>query len=277
MNAPTFRYLPYTCLLAVFLSAWQLAAYSLRFKYLFGDPISVGRILVACTADGSLPYHALITGAEAVCGFFIGVTAGTLAGFSFWYAPRLAALLRPVIFVLSAVPVFAFAPMVIVWFGIGFAMKVAVAAFGTFLIALAQSYEGAKAVDEDQVQLLKLFGATRFQVLTLVIVPSSLVWVFQSMKLNVGFALLGAFIGEFISSAEGVGSFMNRAGSLYDIPSVLAGGCYLILIALLFQGAVIVLERNKHVLIGVFAVSGMIRRRQLNTVSWDNRKRGSMQ
>ena len=80
------------------------------------------------------------------------------------------------------------------------------------------------------------------------------------MKLNVGFALLGAFIGEFISSNQGLGHFMIRSGSLYDIPSVFAGGAYLVLLASLFNLIVIFVEKNKMKIIEFFSVGGETKR-----------------
>ena len=99
---------------------------------------------------------------------------------------------------------------------------------------------------------MQTFGATRFQTLQKIIFPSSLSWVFASMKLNVGFALLGAFIGEFISANQGLGHFMIHAGSLYDISSVFAGGIYLVALALVFNFIVTFIEKNKMKIIEIF-------------------------
>lgn len=248
-------------LFAAILAAWEVFASSFsRFNFLFGSPSDIFASLVRNTTNGVLVGDFFITGAEALVGFILGVILGTLAGFILWYSPLVARIFRPYIVILGAVPVFAFAPMVIVWFGIGFEMKVAMAALGTFLVALAQAYEGAKSIDAEEFRLLKIFGATRFQIFQKVIFPSSLSWVLASMKLNVGFALLGAFIGEFISSSNGLGHFMIRAGSLYDIPSVFAGGAYLVLLALLFNLIVIFVEKNRMKIIEFFSVDTATKR-----------------
>lgn len=232
-------------ILIVFLVIWQFASTNTKFEFLFGSPASISSALVEGTLSGVLPYHFLITGAEASLGFVIGIVLGTITGFLLWYSPLVARVSRPYISFLGAIPVFAFAPMVIIWFGIGFSMKVALAAFAVFLVALAQAYEGAKSVDEEEYRLLKTFGATRFQMFQKVIFPASLSWVFASMRLNVGFAILGAFIGEFISSNEGLGHFMIKAGSLFDIPSVFAGGLYLVLLSIMLTWLVSNIEKNR--------------------------------
>ena len=246
---------PYMLFLVI-LTAWELFSTQFaRFNFLFGAQSEIGVSLVSNTLNGVLINNFLITGYEALAGFLIGVVLGTVVGFILWYSPFVAHISRPYIVILSSVPVFAFAPMVIVWFGIGVNMKIALAALGTFLVALAQADEGAKNVDVAEYRLLQTFGATRLQILQKIIFPSSLSWVLASMKLNVGFALLGAFIGEFISANQGLGHFMIRAGSLYDIPSVFAGGVYLIALALLINWFVATVEKHKMKIIEFCSVS----------------------
>ena len=237
----------------VILGIWQLLATQPRLNFLFGSPSAVFSEIVSGTINGVLPYHMLITGFESLIGFIVGITLGTLVGFLLWYSERIARIFKPYVIILGTIPVFAFAPIIIIWFGIGIVMKIALAAFGTFLIALAQSYEGAKSVDEEEYKLLRLYGATRAQMLQKVIFPSSLSWIFASMKLNIGFAILGAFIGEFISSDVGLGYFMIKSGSLYNIPAVFAGGFFLILLSLVFNLVVGYIEKNRVKIIELFA------------------------
>ncbi|MFZ5806817.1 MAG: ABC transporter permease [Verrucomicrobiota bacterium] len=241
------------------LGLWQMSAQFPRFEFLFASPVKILSSLIQNVSNGVLVTDFLITGFEALTGFILGMILGTITGFMLWYSPLVARIFRPYIVILGAVPVFAFAPMIIVWFGIGISMKIAMAALGTFLVALAQAYEGAKSIDIEEFRLLKTFGATRAQIFQKIIFPSALSWVLASMKLNIGFALLGAFIGEFISSNQGLGHFMIRAGALYDIASVFAGGAFLVLLALLFNLMVIGIEKNKMRIIEFLSVDKEIR------------------
>jgi len=250
------RYKNYLLSLAVFvvlLIVWQILAVSPHFTFLFGSPSTIFNSIVANTVNGALPFGMWVTGIEALLGFVIGIMLGTFIGFLLWYSKRVAQVFRPYIIILGAIPVFAFAPLIIIWFGIGTVMKIALAAFGVFLISLTQAYEGAKSIDEEEYKLLKVYGASRFQILQKVIFPSSLDWVLASMKLNIGFAILGAFIGEFISSEVGLGHFMITAGSLYDIPSVFAGGFFLVLLSLLFNWVVSFIEKHRLKIVEWFA------------------------
>jgi NitT/TauT family transport system permease protein len=245
MKATKYTNLVSLIILVIILSGWQIFSMGAKFNFLFGSPASVFSKILEGTISGVLPYNFVVTGLEALAGFFIGIILGTFVGFLLWYSPKIAVVSKPYLSFLGAIPAFAFAPMIIIWFGIGFTMKVALASFAVFLVALAQAYEGAKSVDEAEYKLLKTYGATRFQIFQKVIFPASISWVLASMKLSVGFAILGAFVGEFISSNEGLGHFMLKAGSLYDIPGVLAGGLYLVLLSVIFSRFVKVIEKNR--------------------------------
>jgi len=222
---------------------WQKLVTTSEQQFLFSRPSLILNALLSATVSGELPQHALITGEEAFLGFLIGVVGGTVAGFLLWYLPLLRISVQPFLFVLGVVPVIAFAPLVLIWFGIGFGMKVALASFATFLISLSQAFAGAQKLNEGDLKLLKILGAKRSQILLKAVVPMSLSWVFQSMRLNVGFALLGAFVGEFISAEKGVGYYMLRAGSLYDIAAVFAGAIYIVVLTMLFHAIIVCTEK----------------------------------
>jgi len=242
------KYLPKIISALIFiliLVVWQILAGNPQVSFLFSSPIAMLMKLFQGTISGVLPYNFLITGIEAITGFVIGIVGGTAVGFLLWYSPFLAKVSKPYIMFLGAVPVFAFAPMIIIWFGIGISMKIALAAFAVFLVSLSQAYAGAQSVDEAEYKLLKTYGATRFQMFQKVIFPASLSWVLASMRLSIGLAILGAFVGEFISSDVGIGHIMVTAGSLYDIPGVLAGGLYLVFLSALLGFVVYAVEKNQ--------------------------------
>ena len=231
---------------------WQFVSFLPRIKFFFGSPSLIFQSVVQNL--NTLLYDTFITGSEALIGFIIGVILGIIIGFLLWYSPFIAKISRPYIVILGAIPIFAFAPIVILWFGIGIGMKIALATFGVFLISLTQAYEGANNINLEEYRLLKIFNASRYQILQKVIFPSVLSWVLASMKLCVGVSLLGAFIGEFISANEGLGHFMLRAGSLYNIPSVFAGGIFLVLLALILNYGVSLIEKNKIKIIKIFSI-----------------------
>ncbi len=234
------------CLLPLlfFIFAWELAtAWEPKRQFIFSTPLKVWNALITLTLSGSLFKHACITVWEAVCGFLLGTSLGAVVGLSFWHSRLAARIARPYISMIGSIPIFAMAPIIIVWFGIGITSKIALAFLPTFIVAVTQSYQGAMSVEQRFLRMMQVVGAKRMQVFRLLVIPSSIVWVVNAMKLNIGLALLGAFVGEFISSEQGLGYLIVKASGLYDMATVFAGVIALAAIALILTAAVDQLER----------------------------------
>ncbi len=193
--------------------------------------------------NGSLLYGAYVTGLETMIGFLLGSLIGTAVGLGLWYSRFVARVMGIYILALGSVPVLALGPLIIIWFGVGIESEIILATVSCVIVALLQAYEGAQQVDKDLIKLLRSFGATKFQIFTKVVIPSSYGWVVAAAKLNVGFALIGAVIGEYISSEAGLGNIILIAGANYNIPLVLLDIFSLMILAFALNMAVGVLER----------------------------------
>jgi NitT/TauT family transport system permease protein len=117
------------------------------------------------------------------------------------------------------------------------------ATLSVVVVALVTSYKGAMSVDPDQINLMRTLGAKKATIFTKLVVPASLTDIFAGLKLTVGFALIGAIIGEFMSSSEGLGHAIFKAGSLYIISKVFAALLVTIALALVLSWLVGKLER----------------------------------
>ncbi len=233
--------------LIIFLLLWEFFA-SLKDsnQFLFASPSTVFNSLIENIKNGVLIKDFYITAFEIITGFIIGNVLGSLIGLSLWFSKTVAEISRPYVVALGSIPIFAIAPMMIIWFGTGLYAKVMMVILSTILVAITQSYEGAKNVNIEQINLLKSFGATKIQIFKKLIVPSSLLWVFNSLKLNIFYAILGAFIGEFISAEAGLGYRILKASGLYDIPLVLASVILLVLLAFILNTIIDLIERRKN-------------------------------
>lgn len=229
--------------LTLFLLFWEYSVrHDKQLVFYFGLPSKIFTYLVTKTSEGSLPLDIAYTLGEAIGGFILGNFLGILVGLSFWYSKMAADIARPYIIALSAAPVFALAPLFIIWFGTGMWSKIMIATFSTVFLALFQAYTGATQVPREYVELMQTFRATRNQIFKKVIAPSAIVWVISAFKMNVGMALLGAFIGEFISSEHGLGHLIMVASGLFDISLVFTGITCLMIIALTLTTLVSKLE-----------------------------------
>lgn len=231
-----------------------------RMFFLVGAPTAIAHEFVSLIVQSDLHRHFVVTGFEAIAGIIVGTAVGTTAGLALWFSRKTADVVRPFVIAAGTMPVFTLAPLMIVWFGIGVAMKIAMATLATIFVAFNQAQRGATSVATEYLDTMQGMDAKPMQVFTKVIVPGSVAWVFSSMRLNVGFGLLGAFIGEFVASDRGLGFIILRASSLYNIPRALAASCGIIILALLLDRAADMIERRRNELVQVISVPRILRR-----------------
>lgn len=184
----------------------------------------------------------------------LGTLLGCTCGVLLWCSMTVANAARPLVLALASMPIFAIAPLMIVWFGIGFKMKVAMATFATVFVAFNQAYRGARSVEEEYVDILRSMRVSRISLLRKIVIPGSLDWLFSSMRLNVGFGLLGAFMGEFIASEAGLGHLILRAASLYNVPRAMAAALCIVLLAAALDWGAGRVERHRRRIVEVIGV-----------------------
>ncbi len=243
----------------VFLTVWELAGrLSLRANFLLARPSAVVSSLVDMAADGTLFTGMATTAWEAFAGLVIGTTIGSFLGLSLWLSSVAKTLVRPFILIVSTLPVFAIAPLLIVWFGIGIEMKIAMATLATVFVAFNQGLRGTESVSGEFVETMLGFGASRRQIFRKVVVPGAFDWVLSSMRLNVGFSLLGAFIGEFVAADRGLGYEVLKASGLYNVPRALAAAGGLVFLAVVLDQGAAWVERRRSRVVQLLTVPSVI-------------------
>ncbi len=231
--------------LVIFIVVWHLLTSNCPDRqFTFYSPQLVFAAFGKLAYSGELLKNTGVTVSEAVCGFIMGTSIGATIGLSFWYSKIVARVAHPYITALATIPIFALAPVVIAWFGIGMWSKIMLAFLSTVAVAIVQSYQGAMSAEPRFLKFMQVAKASRWQIFRIVVMPSALIWVINAMRLNIGLALLGAFIGEFISSEEGLGYMIVKASGLYDMATVFVGVIALILVALLLTAVIDQLERR---------------------------------
>ncbi len=211
-------------LLAVVLGLWETGVrLGWISAFLFGSPVGIAQFAVKSITSGQLLFDTWTTVFEASLGFVIGTAAGSVLGLALWYSPFVARTVEPIVVAFNSVPKIAFAPIIILWFGTGLTSKVALSISLTAIVALIAAYQAAKDADVDLQGLMVTLGANKHHIFHRVIVPSSLPAIVATFRINVGFGLVGAVVGEFISSQAGLGHMIFTASSLYDLDTVWVG------------------------------------------------------
>lgn len=232
-------------LTVIFFGLWEVLVRAQVLPiYLYGLPSGIWQKFLTLLADGTLLRDTAITGFESVIGFALGSFLGSIVGLGLWLTPTLAKILRPFIVAINGLPKIALAPLIIVWFGIAIESKIAIAAIITFIVSLMTAYSGALEVDQDLVRLMRSLGASPRQTFRKVVVPSTMPWIVSGLRLNVGFALIGAVVGEYIAANKGLGYLVYYAGTLYDLNAVWVGLFALMALALVLDYAVTLIEKR---------------------------------
>src|SRR5436190_7598637 len=206
--------------------------------FFFGKPVLVLQRTIEWFVSGKIYEHLLITLVETLLAFAIGTLLGL--GFGLWLAlsPLAAALFDPYIKALNSMPRVILAPIFAVWFGLGIASKVALGVTLVFFIVFFNVYQGVKEVSPVVLANARMLGASRRQLLRHVYLPSATSWVFSSLHTSVGLAFVGAVVGEYLGSAQGVGYLILQAEGSFDINTVMAGILVLTAFALVLDAMV---------------------------------------
>ena len=212
--------------------------------FLVGSPAGIFSFAYKMIASGELLSDTWYTLFEAILGFVIGTIFGSLLGLALWYSVFVARLVEPFIVAINSVPKIALAPIVVLWFGTGLVSKVALSVSLTAIVALIAAYQAAKDADVDLQSLLISMGADKHQVFFKAVVPSTLPSIIATFRINIGFGLVGAVVGEFISSQRGLGHLIYTASSLYDLKTVWVGLFTLMITGFVLYYVIDIIERT---------------------------------
>ncbi|KAA0073919.1 ABC transporter permease [Tardiphaga sp. P9-11] len=230
---------------AIFFALWEAGVHAGYISaFLMGSPSGIFATSYKLILSGELLSDSWYTLFEAILGFIIGTIFGSLFGLALWYSVFVAKLVEPFIVAINSVPKIALAPIVVLWFGTGLISKIALAVSLTALVALIAAYQAAKDADVDLQSLMISMGADKHQVFWKAVVPSTLPSIIATFRINIGFGLVGAVVGEFISSQRGLGHMIFLASSLYDLNSVWVGLFTLMILGFVLYYVIDIIERT---------------------------------
>jgi NitT/TauT family transport system permease protein len=196
------------------------------------------------TALGSLGEQIWYTLYEALLGWVIGVVAGVVLGIALGRIAFLADVLGPYIKILNSIPRIVLAPIFMIWFGLGPASKVASAVVLVFFPVFFNAFQGAREVDRNLVANARILGASDRRVTLQVVIPSATSWIFTSLHVSFGFALIGAIVGEYIGATKGIGLLVAQSQGTFNSAGVYAAMVILAVVALVAEGLLTFAERR---------------------------------
>jgi sulfonate transport system permease protein len=212
--------------------------------FFFSNPVDVGSQIFDWFRSGVIWKHLAITLLESILAFVIGSLGGAMVGFWFARQPLIAAIFDPYVKMVNALPRVVLAPIFTLWLGLGVASKVALGVTLVFFIVFFNVYQGVKEVSRTVLDNGRMLGMSERQLMRHVYWPSALSWMFSSLHTSVGFAVVGAVVGEYLGSSAGLGYKIHEAESVFDVTGVFAGMVILSIFVILIDMGVTAVERR---------------------------------
>jgi NitT/TauT family transport system permease protein len=210
--------------LAGLIAAWEiLPRYGLMDPFFMSQPTLVLARLQELALSGELWRHFVATMEEAVIGFTLGTSLGIGAGLWCALNDRVSAALVPIATAGNALPLLAFAPLFVTWFGFGIASKVALATVVVFFFVFFGVYSGVRSSDQVVVSNARLMGGRGWDMLRHVYLPSAVGWIMASMRLGVAYCMAAVVVGEYLGAHQGVGFIIVYGMNMLNMTDVFAG------------------------------------------------------
>ena len=212
--------------------------------FFWSRPLRIWTRIVEWLGDGTILRNVFTTLYEAAMGFVLGVVAGVIAGFLLGRSDFWARVLSPYIQVINALPRLVFAPIFFLLFGLDENSKIALGFSLVFFIVFFNAYQGVREVDRNVFNNARMLGAEGRQMTRHVLLPSAMSWILTSLHTSVGFAMVGAIVGEYLGSSTGLGHIIDQSEGNLDTTGVFAGLIVLSAVVVVVELLVTQVERR---------------------------------
>lgn len=239
----TIRFWQIALVLALFL-LWELTTrLGLSDGFLISSPSRMAATLWQLCRSGDVLVHVGVSCLETVVGFLSGTLLGTLVAVAMWWSDTLARILDPYLVVLNALPKTALGPIFIVWMGAGMGSIIAMTLAISLIVTILNMYVGFLSTDAEKLRLMRSLGASRGQILWMLVFPANFPTLFNTLKVNVGLSWVGVIMGEFLVSRAGLGYLIVYGSQVFNMDLVMTSVLILALAAVAMYRLVLLLEK----------------------------------
>ena len=230
--------------LVLVLGLWELLAnIGVIDTFIFSSPSNIAKTLYDLFANKNLLKDVWITLFETFIGFLVATSLGYLIAVLFWWSKTIQRILDPYIVVLNALPKVALGPLIIIWFGTGMKAIIVMCVLIAIIISIINMTNAFNSVETDKILMLKTLGASKFQILTKLVIPQTIPDFISLLKINVGMSFVGSIMGEYLSSTAGIGFLIDYNSSVFKLSVVMSCIIVLCVLAALLYLMVAMLEK----------------------------------
>lgn len=231
-------------ILVVVLGSWEIMSGRLFDSFWVSKPSLIVAYIYNWVVNGDFMRHLSATMTEILVGYSLGAAFGLALGLPIGRMEKTAKILDPFLLALNGIPRVALAPLFVIWFGIGITPKIVLVFTLVFFVVFYNSYAGVRSVERRYVDLAWVMGARSFSLFSKVILPAAMPYIILGLKLSIPYAVIGAIIGEFIASSEGLGYKIQLETSIYNTTGTMGGIIVLMILVVLLNSILAWIERR---------------------------------
>ena len=215
--------------------------------FLVSSPSRIWATFLGLCRDGSLWHHVAVSSLETVAGFTVGTLLGTAVAVAMWWWPGFSRVLDPYLVVLNALPKTALGPIFIVWMGAGEGAIIVMTLAISLIVTILNMYEGFRSTEKEKLRLMQTLGASKGQILRLLVFPANFGNLLGTLKVNVGLSWVGVIMGEFLVSRAGLGYLIVYGSQVFNMDLVMTSVLLLAVAAVVMYQLVLLAEKGlKH-------------------------------
>lgn len=232
-------------LLIIFLIfIWQfLANKNLINTFITSSPAKVLTTIINLYKTNDLFYHIWITFYETIISFILGTILGIIIAIILWYNKFIAKVLDPYLTILNSLPKVSLGPILIIWVGANTKSIIVMSLLVSLIITIITVYNSFISTDKNKINLLKSFKATKFQILTTLIIPANYKTIINSLKINISMSLIGVIMGELLVSKSGIGYLIMYGSQVFNLDLVISGIIILMIVSYIMYIGVNYIEK----------------------------------
>ena len=230
-------------ILAGILILWEvLANNGIIDSFIMSSPSRIFNTFLNLTQNDLL-IHLRTTCIETIIGFLLGTILGSAIAIILWWSNFISKVSQPFLVVLNSLPKIALGPVIIIWVGAGMPAIIVMALMISLIVTILEILNGFLNTDKELIKMAKTFHASKFQILTKIVIPANKATFFNSLKVNIGLSLVGVISGEFLVSKAGLGYLIVYGGQVFKLDLVMASVIILAAVAGVMYKAVVLLEK----------------------------------
>ncbi len=237
-------------ILFLFFSIWEyLTSKEIISPFIYSSPTRIIKCVIELIHNHNFFIHIYVTLKEVIISFILGISIGFIIALLLYEFKFLAQILDPFLTMLNSLPKVALGPLIIILWGANIKSVIIMALLINLIVSIITIYNGFQCTDEYRLKLFKSMKASKLQIMTKLVIPSSYQTIIASFKLCVAQTLVGIIMGEFLVSKQGIGYLIVYGKQIFNLNLVMTGIILLAIISYLLYKIITCLEKKllKHI------------------------------